>query len=354
MDKQCNTCQKTGEDVLSCVCKTVQYCSKECQKKDWKTHKKDCPPIVFKEVEGKGKGLFATRNIAQTSVIFAEEPVLAVEAGVDDHDCEKKLLKDFNKLPDVTAKAILNLYDRDGEDFPSLPEKLNRIVFTNSIRMNLTGMPTQNMLFLRVSGINHSCKPNVAWVAEFSLKDSAKVSVKASVRALVPIKAGDELTSNYSFRPFLERGEYGMCREERRLLMKERYSLDCLCNVCSENDKEDDELRKKYQSLDRQLGAKLEEGTKEAVDMAEKKLEIGRKIDSQLICRDLRDCMKALSNHMVKLRIRTPVISRCKELVEEYDKIKVCFDHSAMNTESLVFSLDQLSLLENFRNSSYM
>ena len=346
--KQCNTCQKTGEDVMRCVCKTVHYCSKDCQKKDWKTHKKDCPPFVVKEVEGKGRGMFATRDIAQTSIIFLDEPVLEVEDGIDDSESEERLFKDYNKLPESTQKAILNLHDNYGEDFPSVPEKLWRIVRTSSIRRRYPGMPTLptfNTLHIRVSSINHSCKPNVAWVAQ--------ISGKASVKALAPIKAGDELTSNYTFRPFVERGEYGLCREERRLLIKERHKFDCLCNVCSKDDPEDDKLRNEYQALDRQLGPRLKDGTKEVVDMAERKLEIGRKIDNQLICRDLRDCMNAMQAYLIKLDRRAPVISRFKELVEEYDRIKVCFDASEMDTKSLVFSLDQISLIEKMCDSGY-
>lgn len=39
----CNTCLKTETKLLSCSrCKRTSYCSKECQKQDWKEHKKDC------------------------------------------------------------------------------------------------------------------------------------------------------------------------------------------------------------------------------------------------------------------------------------------------------------------------
>eukprot|EP00033_Pygsuia_biforma_P002520 GCRY01002791.1.p1 GENE.GCRY01002791.1~~GCRY01002791.1.p1 ORF type:complete len:120 (-),score=11.00 GCRY01002791.1:69-392(-) len=38
----CEVCGKT-EDLLSCArCRLVQYCSRECQKKDWKQHKPQC------------------------------------------------------------------------------------------------------------------------------------------------------------------------------------------------------------------------------------------------------------------------------------------------------------------------
>jgi hypothetical protein len=50
--KACKTCgklkaelSKEEKKLKTCgKCKRVAYCSKECQKKDWKGHKKNCGP----------------------------------------------------------------------------------------------------------------------------------------------------------------------------------------------------------------------------------------------------------------------------------------------------------------------
>ncbi|KAK8084713.1 hypothetical protein PG997_005984 [Apiospora hydei] len=44
MANECNTCKKTGIDLKKCSkCQTTLYCSRDCQKADWKSHKKSPP-----------------------------------------------------------------------------------------------------------------------------------------------------------------------------------------------------------------------------------------------------------------------------------------------------------------------
>ena len=66
----CGFCKDSKEQLKSCVCKKVSYCGKECQTKDWKSHKPSCPLCIIRESPGKGRGLFATRKINEGQVIF--------------------------------------------------------------------------------------------------------------------------------------------------------------------------------------------------------------------------------------------------------------------------------------------
>jgi len=55
---QCETCGKSGTAVNLKVCsrcKTINYCSKECQTKDWKSHRELCKSIIAMDKKSKSK-----------------------------------------------------------------------------------------------------------------------------------------------------------------------------------------------------------------------------------------------------------------------------------------------------------
>ncbi|KAI0115536.1 hypothetical protein GGR51DRAFT_555971 [Nemania sp. FL0031] len=56
MQGACNTCKKASADLKRCAkCSTTLYCSRDCQKVDWKTHKKICGKQAH-ERPGSGAG----------------------------------------------------------------------------------------------------------------------------------------------------------------------------------------------------------------------------------------------------------------------------------------------------------
>jgi len=61
----CQNCNKSSSelDLSKCTkCKSVSYCSKDCQKKDFKAHKKVCPRLAQEWSLGMGNIKMATRS----------------------------------------------------------------------------------------------------------------------------------------------------------------------------------------------------------------------------------------------------------------------------------------------------
>ena len=78
VDSAAASCSECHRHVTTraCVCGIVRYCGATCQKVDWARHKQDCPPVVLREVEGKGMGLVTTRRVGAGKVIITECPII--------------------------------------------------------------------------------------------------------------------------------------------------------------------------------------------------------------------------------------------------------------------------------------
>jgi hypothetical protein len=73
MDR-CDSCGKTGNNLKKCVrCESVMYCSKDCQRTRWKTHKNVCHP---------SKPAAATTDAATSSAASIED-ALTINAVAD-------------------------------------------------------------------------------------------------------------------------------------------------------------------------------------------------------------------------------------------------------------------------------
>jgi len=279
--EKCNFCAKTPETKLKCVCGGVVYCDKTCQRADWKRHKSDCPPFVVRKVGEKGRGLFATRNLSRGTCILKEDPVLKMLHPKQDTE---KLFKDFNKLSKEIQTKVLDLHDASPGD--DLETKIVRIMNTNSCRHVNQKLNTESQnLYLTNSMINHSCNPNCCWKPSDD-SDTNKVMT------LINIKKGAELTVNYYFSITDERGEFCLTTAERWIKIMTMYHFECLCHECLQGEKLDG-LRKQYQKLDRDLepGFSDIESTLKILKIAEIKLELGKKLDNQVLLRDLLDCL---------------------------------------------------------------
>ena len=99
MGEKCCFCQKIGNSLLKCsACGCVSYCNQNCQKSDWKKHKKNCCSYKLVEVPGKDFGLVAVRNIKQGEALMKESPLLIQSKNVTEMKKGPSLLEQFENL----------------------------------------------------------------------------------------------------------------------------------------------------------------------------------------------------------------------------------------------------------------
>ena len=155
--------------------------------------------VVVREVEGKGKGLVAIRNISAGTVIFTEDPLIVYKK--DDQDegfarfYQVPAYDQFKKMEPVKKQDLMELYDpkvlNTNFDCHEDPEyaKFCRIVTANDISVNNKADPGDvdlglDVVYKQFSRINHSCSPN-------SFAECEAGSATHSVRAGKMIKKGE-------------------------------------------------------------------------------------------------------------------------------------------------------------------
>ena len=75
--EKCSVCESVTTKSCS-NCFQARYCSVNCQKVDRKTHKKYCYPFKVEMVEGKGKGLIATRTIQPGQQVLLDKCIISL------------------------------------------------------------------------------------------------------------------------------------------------------------------------------------------------------------------------------------------------------------------------------------
>ena len=120
----CEVCGATGELSQCAGCCEVSYCSQQCQRTHWKTHKIACKPYKVGPVPGKGLGLLATRTIKPGELIMRERPTLIKQQN------HPSLLEQFSKLNKQVQDEILKLHHDAKDD--SLERRINQIFLFNA------------------------------------------------------------------------------------------------------------------------------------------------------------------------------------------------------------------------------
>ena len=320
----CGFCKAEFGNLKCTSCRKVSYCSKDCQTKDWKSHKPVCPPYRVGEVAGMrmGRGVFATRKIKPGMVIMEEMPLIILDLddgkdlgsvdGLPEGAIISKLKSQIQIMDKSTKAAVLSLHDPvvnirtlkyqsidvdwavevspnlrvwtgfDGNDDVS---KMLRIFTCNSIiicpHREITSKTSEAGLYYVISLINHSCRPN----AQFSwVKGDIK---RKQVIAMRTIEKGQEISAYYIGNNFGS-------RDDRRDSLLEDFGMLCWCPECSlegnalrENEKLRADIRKGQEkvkemirNLERNVSTQLaKKKVKSLLSLSQKVTVLVRKLD---------------------------------------------------------------------------
>ena len=207
----CAFCYNPAKELLCCgQCLKRQYCSKECQRQDWKTahHKHFCQKtgeigMDFEiKICEKGVGVFALRTFKKNDMIMAERPILKFPSGT---------LPNEASLPSTAKTAVNALHPHDGS--------FQKKVLINGIWCTDASEGAGEIgLFITMSRVNHHCLGNA--VHQYLQHRDAKILVASR-----DILEGEEVTFSYV---------NNIPRRVRREELTMNYEFSCSCSVCTD------------------------------------------------------------------------------------------------------------------------
>jgi len=218
----------TGKRKLSkCArCHSITYCGQECQRKDWPRHSQFCIPVMVTEIPGKGRGLVASKDIKKGQTLFEETAAIAVHAPSFmvplkemKEQISKMSVEQKSKFYQLKSKGSLNALQFAAALRENCLPELD--IFASNCSQTRDKAEDQLELFLSTSLLNHSCAPNVV---RDGFTNSA-LAHEVKVRAIKDISKGEEVTNCYTSGL--------MTRSQMKTKLKEDFSFDCKCAVCS-------------------------------------------------------------------------------------------------------------------------
>jgi hypothetical protein len=218
-DVNCSFCYAPAKELLVCgQCQKRRYCSKDCQRSDWKeaSHKHFCRKAgevgidyeIRPTEDDRGLGMFARRTFEKNEIIMAERPIIKVNDGAFHNDS----LPDWDQVPSSVRPAIRALLPIDG----SIQQKFRTNGFACTDEADCVH---DTGLFVRMSRVNHCCLGN----------SSHYYSENRRVRILVAsqdIQEGEEIAFSY---------QNNKSPNERKMILLVNYGFVCHCAACTTN-----------------------------------------------------------------------------------------------------------------------
>ncbi|KAE9421203.1 hypothetical protein Angca_004111, partial [Angiostrongylus cantonensis] len=220
----CHGCLKDGSELKKCTgCRMFVYCSTNCQKKDWRMHKVECASC--KKYDGVASDeirlvmrlaqKWAAGDMGETQVngIRRSLSTLQYHGGTfDSKACQ--FLEDFEVFFD---KQVFN---------GDVIKRLCKVVCVNSFSLtNQYSVSIGISLCIRLSAIDHSCRPNVRYA--YRMTTAVMIPTLCS-RA--PISLND---ARHSYINEL------LPKSLRQEILKRDYNFDCECEGCLDDERND-------------------------------------------------------------------------------------------------------------------
>jgi len=264
--QRCDCCFKSPQTsnikaVKPCSrCKFIFYCGKDCQKRDWKLHKNECMRIVNMDPNLVGKLVNQfTRLMARAIDLdvlgesqkpsnFYKRTFWDLESHAEDLkqdptrmlkvDTVTDVLEYFMKTPDPTTMLRYNK-DKITEIYGILAMNVHgatdELSGYDTKESGQGDEETGSCLYLDISRIDHSCRPNAA---VYFLGTKAKLFILQDGKNEKP----DGIRSSGLSYLRIAYNVFDIVRQtpatERRAALKKKYFFDCDCGDCTSTNDE--------------------------------------------------------------------------------------------------------------------
>ena len=248
----CRLCNKKNVKASCSGCKSVFYCDKNCQLKDWMNHKLQCQgnnnltlPFfdkylirISKSKQYQGYGIIANIHIPAGTIIHCEKPLISLPDCIEKDETEFFISQKYQLL----STKQKNIYQSLSHS--NHTQKTNKSVLQSIWNNNVIQLKQRQSqcIFPLMSRINHKCDGNAHWIWNEQCNHLRLIT-------LYDINKNTEITVNY-----IDNNCIPILKEKREHLLKER-EIKCKCDWCW-NDKvckEMDGVIEEYQLLDESL-----------------------------------------------------------------------------------------------------
>ncbi|KAL7155951.1 hypothetical protein ABFS83_03G110600 [Erythranthe nasuta] len=224
-ESKCEWCFSSNTLKACSACRVVWYCSSNCQKSDWKSHRVECRTLSKVDKERVKLLTPSVRLMVKLCIKRKLEIEKIFPATVADNykhvdalvshmsEVEEKQLILYAQMANL-VNLILQWPDSD-INIKEIAENFSKLACNAHTICDSELRPLGTGLYPVISIINHSCLPNSVLVFEERL---------AVVRAMQNIPKGTEVTISYV--------EIAGSTITRQKSLKEQYFFTCSCSRC--------------------------------------------------------------------------------------------------------------------------